>query len=458
MQFNRLHQGAQIALQQHMAMYGYELADTPVIDSADLFLTKAGDQLISKLFTFERHGRQLALRPEFTAGATYRYVHQIKTGIARWQFAGAVFQDDPGRHDHNYQYASMGAELFGMEEPLADAEVIAMAAQGLQLLNVSDLVITIGHIGLLRHLIRKFSLDIRSERFLLNNRQLLREPSTGRKALLDRFEQMTRSRRIESGPEAATSNQDEQAVKNMLDIFFENRQLAGTMGGRSRDDVVRRLLQKQKQASELIQFEEAVNFLTEWTAITGETAEAFRAVEALIPPEDGIAHQLLNRWKQTLDLLKAHGIPDRQVRIQPELARSWDYYTGIVFELRGAGKKVLAAGGRYDELAQLIGSPRTVPAVGFAYYLDEILSGGGPLTTELAVVLVVTSENASIAVQWASILRARQIHVSMMPPKIPLNGEVVISIDETGSAILEGRDYTLEEADALIQRIGEVNS
>ena len=52
---------------QHMSRYGYQHAQVPAIAPADLFLAKAGDQIIMNLFTFDRFGQQLALRPEFTA-------------------------------------------------------------------------------------------------------------------------------------------------------------------------------------------------------------------------------------------------------------------------------------------------------------------------------------------------------------------------------------------------------
>ncbi len=45
------------------ATYGYEKIETPIIQPADLFLTKAGDQIIHRLFTFERHGAPACAAP-----------------------------------------------------------------------------------------------------------------------------------------------------------------------------------------------------------------------------------------------------------------------------------------------------------------------------------------------------------------------------------------------------------
>ena len=53
----------------------------------------------------------------------------------------------------------------------------------------------------------------------------------------------------------------------------------------------------------------------------------------------------------------------------PMLVRGLDYYTRTVFELESTdlgAQSALAAGGRYDGLAQAVGSKQPVPAVGFA--------------------------------------------------------------------------------------------
>src|SRR5690606_11335496 len=80
-------------LERTMNSFGYTIMEMPVIENADLFLTKAGDQVIEKLFTFERYGQQLALRPEFTAAAAYHYANSGNNAVVRWQFHGAIFEE-----------------------------------------------------------------------------------------------------------------------------------------------------------------------------------------------------------------------------------------------------------------------------------------------------------------------------------------------------------------------------
>ena len=61
----------------------------------------------------------------------------------------------------------------------------------------------------------------------------------------------------------------------------------------------------------------------------------------------------------------------------PLLVRGLDYYTGVVFELEAAdsslgAQRALAAGGRYDGLAEAVGSKQTVPAVGWAAGIERL--------------------------------------------------------------------------------------
>jgi histidyl-tRNA synthetase len=57
--------------------------------------------------------------------------------------------------------------------------------------------------------------------------------------------------------------------------------------------------------------------------------------------------------------------------IKAVLARSFEYYSGLVMRIDAGGIRV-AAGGRYDDLIGLVGSS-PVPACGFALYVAPIV-------------------------------------------------------------------------------------
>jgi histidyl-tRNA synthetase len=58
--------------------------------------------------------------------------------------------------------------------------------------------------------------------------------------------------------------------------------------------------------------------------------------------------------------------------IKAVLARSFEYYSGIVLRIESGGQRV-AAGGRYDDLVGLVGA-QSIPACGFALYVTPIVA------------------------------------------------------------------------------------
>lgn len=59
------------------------------------------------------------------------------------------------------------------------------------------------------------------------------------------------------------------------------------------------------------------------------------------------------------------------VELDPRVVRDSEYYNGVVFEIRAAGKS-LGFGGRYDSLVEKLGGKST-PAVGFAFSIESLI-------------------------------------------------------------------------------------
>ena len=429
-------------LQAVMSSFGYAILETPILDSADLFLTRAGDQIIGRLFTFERFGQQLALRPEFTAAAAHAYLTSQRTSIARWQFAGATFEDDGGQ----FQKMSLGAELIGMAGVSADAEIMAMAASGLDDVGIRDWRIVIGHVQLMRQLLKRYHLDARTERFLLNHLHTLKE--YGKERILAELDRLLLIR-----PEAASADVDLNVVntQQMLDVLLDATQHGTAMGGRTRDDIVRRLLQKRQRAAERSEIVAALDFLELWSAIIGDAESAFQQIERLIEAADADALQTLEQWRETIRLLSVYGIPVERTLIQPGLARNWDYYTGLVFEIHG--DVLLAGGGRYDELTRLIGGEHETPAVGFAYYVDQLVEAAAIEPEFDQIVTISFAPNRAVeAVQWAQVLRRNGIPAEIIP-QTDEEAESAATVNADGSLHHAGNDYQLDQLSRLVENL-----
>ncbi|MFW5772209.1 MAG: ATP phosphoribosyltransferase regulatory subunit, partial [Phototrophicaceae bacterium] len=435
-------------LQAHMARYGYRLIETPIIENADLFLIKAGDQVIERLFTFERRGHVLALRPEFTAAAAYRYAQRAESGVVRshtvrWQFGGPVFEDNPHDPIPAYQRHSAGAELIGLAGPAADAEIISMAAAGLASLGI-DARLVLGHVGLTRHLLARYALDGRTQRFILDRRGLLTSSGDGRAALLQQLDRYFPG--DDSAESASTADMPEADAQHMLDVLLDTTRRGETMGGRARPDIARRLLRKRQQAAQRGRVEAALDFLHAWMQINSGPDAAFDQIAPFIDG-DATARALLDDWLRAVDLLAAYDISADKLTIRPDLARTWDYYTGPVFELHTGDGLQLGGGGRYDELTRLIGGAANVPAVGFAYYIDRVQQAlPTDLGTESAGVSI-TSQDDIQAARWAQALRSHGLTVT-------LSDEADAYRIDDGQLVIDGTAFPLAaaaEAAALLQ-------
>ncbi|MBI3794170.1 MAG: ATP phosphoribosyltransferase regulatory subunit [Nitrospinae bacterium] len=79
----------------------------------------------------------------------------------------------------------------------------------------------------------------------------------------------------------------------------------------------------------------------------------------------------IKNLKGFLEKVKPAGLPEKLVLDFGEI-RGWGYYTGVIMELFFGSMLALGAGGRYDSLVARFG--RDVPAVGFAFDVDMIIS------------------------------------------------------------------------------------
>ncbi|MDX1995170.1 MAG: ATP phosphoribosyltransferase regulatory subunit [bacterium] len=439
-------------LQAHMALYGYETLETPIIENAALFLTKAGDQIVDKLFTFERHGRQFALRPEFTAAAARRYLMEEQQSAVRWQFSGPVFEDDSQRS--NIQWTSIGAELLGASGATADAEILAVAARGLMKLGLPKWHLVIGHVGLTRRLLERFTLDARTRRTILQHRDLLKNREGGNAQLLSALQLATNGSGSIVEPDAVARDN----TKVMLDALLDATRRGETLGSRSRRDIAERLLQKRQQASDSNRVQAALDFLAAWVSISEHPEAAFSQAQEFVG-DDALAGQMLAEWRETLVLLHEYGIPSEQITLQPDLARTWDYYTGIVFELRTDDGSLLAGGGRYDELTRLIGGKKDVPAVGFAYDADTLIQHLPSVTIPETrrIYIRALNGNRAQAIHWAERFRERGVTVVLALDNGSPQDVHFIDIEEESTIRYKHQSYSLEQIDTLIAQFNQEN-
>jgi len=126
--------------------YGFGEILTPIFEFTEVFsrtLGETSDVVTKEMYTFtDRSGDSLTLRPEGTAGVARAF---ISNGLAqslplKLFYRGPMFRHERPQKGRLRQFHQVGVELLGVETPLADVEVIALAWRLLSDLGLADQV------------------------------------------------------------------------------------------------------------------------------------------------------------------------------------------------------------------------------------------------------------------------------------------------------------------------------
>src|SRR5581483_1787108 len=139
--------------------WDYEEIIPPLFDYAEVF---EGPALAGKTYSFiGREGELLALRPDFTS-----LLAKIAAGglrdhplPIRLYYSGEVVRYERPKAGRQSELYQMGLELLGGDPRAADVEVLAIAAECLTSLEISDFVLAVGHVGIFAGLTRSAGLD-----------------------------------------------------------------------------------------------------------------------------------------------------------------------------------------------------------------------------------------------------------------------------------------------------------
>ncbi len=132
--------------------YGYEELRTPSLEKLSVFKRSIGDttDVVQKeMYAFEdRGGRELALRPEGTAGTIRHLAGRGEEGLnSRVFYIAPMFRCERPQAGRKRQFHQVGVEATGEQNPLADAECIALQQHLLDEWGLTDSKIQISTRG-----------------------------------------------------------------------------------------------------------------------------------------------------------------------------------------------------------------------------------------------------------------------------------------------------------------------
>ncbi|KGQ30659.1 histidinol dehydrogenase [Gallibacterium genomosp. 2] len=131
-------------IKQRLSSYGYSEIRMPIVESTPLFARAIGevtDVVEKEMFTFnDRDDESLTLRPEGTAGCVRAGIEHglLYNQEQRLWYIGPMFRYERPQKGRYRQFHQCGVEVFGIANPLIDAELIIMTAKLWQDLGIAD--------------------------------------------------------------------------------------------------------------------------------------------------------------------------------------------------------------------------------------------------------------------------------------------------------------------------------
>ena len=350
-------------LRKTYSLYGFTPLDTPVIESSEVLLAKAGGETEKQIYRFQKGDSDLSLRFDLTVPlAKYVALHynELSFPFRRYQI-GKVYRGERAQRGRFREFYQADIDIIGdgKLDITNEAEIPSIIYQ------------TFTSLGLTRFQIR------------VNNRKIL----NGFYAMLGLTEQ--------SG-----------------DIMRTVDKLDKIGAGKVRTCLTEDVGLTAEQADEIMRF----------ISITGSNRQVLDALAGY----QG-RHELFDQGLEELNTvtryLSAFGVPEENFAVDLTIARGLDYYTGTVYEttlLDHPEIGSVCSGGRYDNLAAYY-TDRQLPGVGISIGLTRlfyVLGEQGLLNPQLPtapadVLILPMTQDLTPAIRLATRLRSAGVRTQL---------------------------------------------
>ena len=398
-------------LRETYSLYGFTPLDTPVIESSEVLLAKAGGETEKQIYRFTKGDSDLSLRFDLTVPlAKYVALHyaDLSFPFRRYQI-GKVYRGERAQRGRFREFYQADIDIIGdgKLDIANEAEIPAIISQ------------TFTRLGLRRFQIR------------VNNRKIL----NGFYAMQGLSEK--------SGDIMRTVDKlDKIGAEKVGQLLVEDLGLT------------------QEQAGEILTF----------IAINGSNQEVLTALEGYRGRSE-VFDQGLDELTTVVKYLSAFGVAQEQFAVDLTIARGLDYYTGTVYEttmLDHPEIGSICSGGRYDNLAEYY-TDKILPGVGISIGLTRlfyVLNEQGMLNPEMNtapadVLILPMTEDLSPAIALATKLRQAGVRTQLYTEqkkfkqkmsyadKIGVPYVVFLGDDEVAAGVVACKDMTSGEQTKL---------
>lgn len=134
--------------------YGYQEVRTPIIEREELFAKGTGettDIVQKEMYAFtDKGGERITLRPEATPSMVRAFVEnslEQAMAIPKLYAIGPMFRYERPQKGRYRQFHQLDVEVFGIEDPAIDAEILEMAWTFVRELGIGGVELVINSVG-----------------------------------------------------------------------------------------------------------------------------------------------------------------------------------------------------------------------------------------------------------------------------------------------------------------------
>ena len=389
--------------------FGFLPLDTPIIESSEVLLAKAGGETEKQIYRFTKGENDLSLRFDLTVPLA-KYVtanyNDLVFPFRRYQI-GKVYRGERPQKGRFREFYQCDIDIIGDGElnNINDAEIPAV------------IYTTIKEIGF-----EKFKICI-------NNRKILN-------GLFESLELQNESVEILRIIDKIEKIGEEKVVAEIKELGVTDEKIATIM-----------------------------NFIK----IDGSNDEKLEALKALNLNSE-LFMQGLNDLTEVVKYIRIFGVPDTNFKIDLTIARGLDYYTGTVYETfldeyRSIGS--ICSGGRYDNLAEYY-TDNKLPGVGISigltrlfYKLNELNLIENVKKSISEVIVISMVDGYEKAAEIAKVLRNNDINTQVMfgenkikkqfkyADRLKIPYAVIIGEDEVNNGVVSLKNMENGEQETL---------
>ena len=341
--------------------FGFLPIDTPIIESAEVLLAKAGGETEKQIYRFEKGENDLALRFDLTvplAKYVTQYYNDITFPFKRYQI-GKVYRGEKPQKGRYREFYQCDIDIIGDGELslINDAEIPSVIYTTIKSFGFDNFTIRMNNRKILNGLFVELALEE-------NAVEIMR--------IIDKLEKIG----------------EEKVVKCLEDLQISK---------------------------------EKIDIIIQFLAIDGTTDEKLEALQQLNFKNE-LFKQGLEELTEVVKNVRLFGVPEANFQVDLTIARGLDYYTGTVYETflndyRELGS--VCSGGRYENLAEFY-TDRKMPGVGVSIGLTRLFYKMNELNIlqekqeSIAKVLVVSmTEKLDRALEIGTILRKNGINADV---------------------------------------------